>query len=159
MQENRSTQTECSTGRCVKLDQPFLSWWRQLLHQTFSHAENWLDFKELLLTWWCSITLFHSTQHFSFSSPRMFLNWVDPSSLHLPQVTDSKQYPSHDAFTAQSPASGEKICKILGFSKTVHWEWHSSVWLWIIHSTVANGDPNKSAWGPGTSLKSNLIPL
>lgn len=128
MQENRSTQTECSTGRCVKLDQPFLSWWRQLLHQTFSHAENWLDFKELLLTWWCSITLFHSTQHFSFSSPRMFLNWVDPSSLHLPQVTDSLNS------TLIMMPLGAKICEIFGFCRTVHWEWQSSLWLWTIHS-------------------------
>lgn len=120
-----------------------------------------LKFKELFLTWWCSISLFHPTQHFSFSSSGMcFSNEWIPAVYICHKYTLCKQCPNHGAFTVQSPASGEKICKIFGFSRTVHWEGETQFSMLMNYPfSVANGDPNKSAWGLGTSLKSNLIML
>lgn len=86
---------------------------------------------------------------------------MDPTSLHLPQVhTPVNSALINDAFTVQSPASGEKSGKILGFSRTVHWEGETrSSMLMNYPFSVAKGDSNKSVWGLGTSLKSNLITL
>lgn len=132
MQENRSTQTECSTRRCVKLDQPFLSRWSHLLHQ-ISMQKTYLTLKNCFLPG--SVELLYFIQpsiSVSFPLGCFSIEWIQQFTFATSYKLNST--PNHDAFTAQSPTSGEKICKIFGFSRTVHCEWHSSVWLWIIHS-------------------------
>lgn len=136
MQENRSTQTECSTGRCVKLGWPSLSRWIQISKPDL-YAENFfLSLKNCFLPGGVALVYFIQPS-ISVSLPLGCVSQMSGSHqfTFATSTHSCKQCPNHDAFTVQSPTSGEKICKILDFGRTVHWrERHGSICLWIIHS-------------------------
>lgn len=138
-----------------------LSGWIPPSKSDLTYAEH--KFKEQFPTWWCSSSLFHTTDKLLKTSVLVSvpLECVSRGSQQFAFATSTDS--TNNSLIVMSLLLNlqlleKSVCKMLGLSRTAHVEWQFRMMI-ITHPLWLTVIQNKLAWSPRTSLKSNLITL